>query len=98
MDGDTYQGGGVIGGKSGSSWRGGVRDTEPEQDVYGGVAGPNRVMNVGGGDGGTRLTVAEGAALREICARETTKECRDNDGEGGELPHDTVVRRSVTAG
>ena len=68
-DGDTYRGGGVIDRKSGSNWRGLARDTEPEQDVYGGGGTPSGVLNVGGGDGSTRLTVAEGVALREMCAR-----------------------------
>ena len=48
--------------------------------------GPTGVMNVGGGDGGTRLTVAEGEVLREACVVETTSECRDNDGGARELP------------
>ena len=69
-----YRGGGVIDGKSKSNWRGGARDTEPERDVYRGGVGPSGVTNVGGGDGGARLTVAEGVALREMCAGETTKE------------------------
>ena len=73
-DGDTYWGGGVIDGKSGSNWKGGVRDTEPERDMYRGGGGPSGVTNVGGGDGGARLTVAEGVAVRKRWAEETTKE------------------------
>ena len=67
--------------------RGGAHDTESERDVYGGGAGPTSVMNIGGGDGGARLTVAEGVALREACTGEITNECRDNDrGHGSCLP------------
>ena len=60
--------------------RGGARDTEPERDVYGGVAGPTGVTKTGGGDGGARLTVAKVVVLRKASVRETTSECRD-DGE-----------------
>ena len=56
---------------------------EAEHDVYRGGAGPNGVTNVGGGDGGARLTVAKGVALRETCAGETTNECCNNDRRGG---------------
>ena len=64
-------------------------NTEPERDVYGGGAGPTGMTNilyVGGGDGGARLTVAEGVVLREACVGETTSECRDDDGGARELP------------
>ena len=60
--------------------QGGARETEPEQDVYGGGAGPISVTNAGGGDGGARLTVAEGVVLCEAYVGETTSECRNNDG------------------
>ena len=72
-DGDMYQGGGVIDGKSDSNWRGAC-DTEPERDVYRGGGDPSGVTNVGGGNGGARLTVAEGVALHETCAGGTTEE------------------------
>ena len=36
-------------------------------------------MNIGG-NGGARLTVAEGVALPKTCAGETTKECHNNNG------------------
>ena len=55
--------------------------------MYGGGAGPRGVTNVGGGDGGARLTVAE------ACTGEATKECRDNDGGARELPPDTWEER-----
>ena len=42
------------------------------------------MMNVGGGDGGARLTVAEGVNLRKVCSGEVTNECRDNDGGGAQ--------------
>ena len=67
--------------------RSGAHDTEPERDVYGGGVGPTGVTNIGGGDRGARLTVAEGVALREAFAGETT-DCRDNDGGARELPPD----------
>ena len=47
-------------------------------DVYGGGAGPTGVTKMGGGDGDTRLTVAEGVVLHEASVGETTNECRDN--------------------
>ena len=47
-----------------------ARDTEPERDVYRGGAGPSSVTS---GDGGARLTVAEGVALCEMCAGKATK-------------------------
>ena len=34
------------------------------------------MTNVGGGNGATRLTVADRVALRETCAGEATEECR----------------------
>ena len=79
--------------------RGGACETELERDVYGGGAGPTGVTNAGGGDGGTRLTVAEGVVLREARVGETTSECCD-DGGARELPPDTWEqrRRSVTVG
>ena len=86
-DSDSYRGGGVIDGKSGSNWQGGAHGTEPERDMYRGGAVPKGVTNVGAGDGVARLTVAKGVALHETCTGETTSECR-NDG-GGELPSDT---------
>ena len=49
-------------GKSGSSMRGGACNTKPERDMYGGGAGPTGLTNIGGGDRGARLTVAEGVA------------------------------------
>ena len=82
-------GGGVIDGKSGSNWRGGARDTEPERDVYRGGRGPSGVMNVGEGDSGARLTVAERVALRETCVGEATEGCRDSEGGEQELPVNT---------
>ena len=57
--------------------RGGACDNEPEHDVYGGGAGPTGVTKMGGGDGGARLTVAEGVVLCEASVGETTSECRD---------------------
>ena len=64
--------------------RGGACKTEPERDEYGGGAGLTGVSNVGGGDGGTRLMVADGVALHEACTGEVTNECRHND-EGGHV-------------
>ena len=61
--------------------------------MYGGGAGPNSVTNVLGGDGGTRLTVAERVDLRATCAGETTNEWRDSDGGMQELPSDTWKER-----
>ena len=63
--------------------------TEPERDVYGGVAGPTSVTKTGGGDGGARRTVGEGVVLREACVGETTSECRDNDRGAHELNVET---------
>ena len=51
------------------------------------------VTNVVGGDGGARMTVAEGVVLHETCTWGTTDECRDSVGGarvGG-------VRQSVAA-
>ena len=73
--------------------QGGARETEPERYVYGGGAGPTGVTNAGGGDGGARLTVAERVVLHEACVRETTSECRDNDGGARELPPDMWEER-----
>ena len=61
--------------------------------MYGGGTGPTGLTNAGGGNGGTRLTVAEGVVLREACIGETTSECRDNDGGARELPPDTWEER-----
>ena len=55
-DGGSYRGGGVIDGKSGRSWRGGARKTEPERDEYG---GGSEVTNAGGGCWGAWLMVAK---------------------------------------
>ena len=68
-------------------------DTERERDMYGGGAGPTGVMNVGGGDGGTRLAVAEGVVLREACIEETTSECREYDRGARELPPEVCEER-----
>ena len=65
--------------------RGGVCDTELERDMYGGGAGPTGKTTIGG-DEGARLTVAEGLALREACAGETTNECHHDGGHGSCLP------------
>ena len=65
--------------------RGRARETEPERDVYNGGAGPTGITNAGGGDGGARLTEAEGVVLRKACVGETTSECCDNDGGAREL-------------
>ena len=65
---------------------GGACNNEPERDEYGGGAGPTGVTKTGGGDGGARLTVAEGVVLREASIGETTNECRDNNGGVHELP------------
>ena len=54
---------------------------EPEQDVYGGGAGPTGMTNKGEGDGDSQLTVTELVALREACAGEATNECCNNDGD-----------------
>ena len=37
------------------------------------------MTNIGGGDGGARLSVAERVVLREACVGKITSECRDND-------------------
>ena len=55
--------------------------------------GPTGMMNVGGGDGGAQLTVAEGVVLREVCAGETTSECRDKDVGARELPPEAWEER-----
>ena len=93
-DSDSYRGD-VIDGKSGSNWRGGARETKPERDVYGGGSRASGVTNVGEGDGGARLTVAEGVGLRKTCTGGTTGECRYSVGGGGErqLPPDTWEER-----
>ena len=44
------------------------------------------MTNVGGGDEGARLAVAEGVVIREACVGATTKESRDNGGGARELP------------
>ena len=49
------------------------------------------MTKVGGGDIGARLTVVEGVALHEMCAGETTNECRDTRW-GGESCHSTRGR------
>ena len=72
-DGDSYLGGGVMDGKNGISGRGGASEAETG-DVYGGGNRTTGVTNVGGGDGGIRLTVDEAVALIEACAEETTEE------------------------
>ena len=61
-------------------------------------SGPRGVMNVGG-DGGVRLTVAEGVALHEACTAEATKECLDDGGACTRAAsrHVGGARRSVTA-
>ena len=51
------------------------------------------MTNVGGGDGGAQLTVAEGVVLREACVGKTTSECRDNDGGARELPPEAWEER-----
>ena len=53
-----------------------------------GGAGPNDLTNVGGGDRGTRLTVAEGVVLRATVAGETPNEWHNSDGGVRELPPD----------
>ena len=63
-DGNTKRVGGVNDGNSGRSMQGGARDTEPERAENRRGAGPTGMTNVGGGDGGARLTVAEGVTLR----------------------------------
>ena len=52
----------------------------------------SETCTVGGGDGGARLTVAEGVVLREGCVRDTTSKYGD-DGEARELPPDTWKER-----
>ena len=54
--------------------------TASEQTEQVGGAGPTGVMNVGGGDGGARLTVVEGVTLREVSAGEVSNECSDDRG------------------
>ena len=49
--------------------------------MYGGGAGSNGVTNIGGGNGGDRLTVAEGVALHETCTGKTTNESHDKGGQ-----------------
>ena len=60
--------------------------------MYGGGAGPG-VTNIGGGDGGARLTVAEGVVLRATFAGETPNEWHDSDGGARELQTDTWEER-----
>ena len=45
----------------------GEDDIKQKRDVYGGGVDPTSMTNVGGSDGGARLTVAEGVDLREAC-------------------------------
>ena len=71
--------------------RGGACDTEPEQDVYGGGAGPTGVTKTGGGNGGARLTVVEGVVLREVSVGETINECCDDGAR--EMPPETWEER-----
>ena len=73
--------------------QGGVQDTEPERDVYGGGAGPTSVTKMGEADGGAQLTVAKGVVLCEACVGETASEWRDNDGGVRELPPKTWEER-----
>ena len=55
--------------------------------------GPTGVTNVGEGDVGARLTVAEGVTLREVSAGEVTSECRDSDRGARKLPPETWEER-----
>ena len=51
------------------------------------------MTNVGGGDGGAWLMVAEGVVLREACVGETTNESRNNDGGSRVLHSETWEER-----
>ena len=83
-DSGSQRGGGIIDGKSGSNWRGGVRETKPERDEYGGGSGGSggsRVMNVGG----ARLTAAErGGPARDVCRGNHRGMSRQRGGGGNE--------------
>ena len=57
--------------------------------MYRGGAGPTGLTN----EGGARLTVAEGVALREACAGETTEYRDNNGGVPRELPPDKWEER-----
>ena len=56
------------------------------------------MTNVGGGDGGTRLAVAEGVVLCEVRVGETTNKGRDNSGRARELPPETWEEQDGTSG
>ena len=63
-----------------------MRETASNEPRKWGGADPTVVMNVGGGDGGAWLTVAEWVTLRKVCAGEIINERRDDDGGVRKLP------------
>ena len=91
-DGDSQRGGGVINGKSGSSWGGRACETEPERDEYGGGSGASGATNEGGSEG-SEADSSRGVVLHQTCTGGTIEECQNSVGGESYLP---TRGRSVT--